>query len=288
MEIKLFASCQCRLSEAPMWNKKDNMLYWRGLDGEIFRKSMTTPHNVYEKFELGIGSIGSMVFTDTNAILLFGENGKIWKWTPYSTPTIYKDFNGSLFNDVLCDAKGRIYCGMLADNYFDMSKRGKYGSFWCLNEDENFICIDDKISATPNGIRINKEKNTLYFAVTDDGCVYAYDYNHETGALSNKRIFAEDCCPDGIAIDTEGNLWITDCRPHDSKLLCYNKNGHLLQQWILPVRRVLSVAFGGDDNSIIFIATAHEGAPKGEYDGGIFFMQTSTFGVEEYCYSLKK
>ena len=37
-EIKLFAACPCRLSESPMWNDQDKMLYWRGLDGEIFRK----------------------------------------------------------------------------------------------------------------------------------------------------------------------------------------------------------------------------------------------------------
>ena len=47
--------------------------------GEIFRKQMGTAPNVYECFDLGIGGMGSMVFTNTDTILVFGENGKIWK-----------------------------------------------------------------------------------------------------------------------------------------------------------------------------------------------------------------
>lgn len=281
-EIKLFASCVCRLSESPMWNKYDKRLYWRGLDGEIFRKKADGLPNNFEKFELGIGSIGSMVFTETEDILLFGDNGKIWKWKPYQSLDLYKDVGGSLFNDVLCDSKGRIYCGMLAENYFDQEHRGKYGSFWVWDSNGDFICLDNKISATPNGIRINKENDKLYFALTDDGCVYSYDYNVETGELSNRQIFAENCCPDGIAIDDDGNVWVTNCDPNDSKLICYSKEGVLLKEWNFPVRRITSVAFGGENNKTIFVTTAHEGLPKGTYDGGVFFMEADTSGVEEY------
>lgn len=284
--IELFASCGCRLSESPMWNDRDDALYWRGLDGEIFRKKMGTPPDEYQRFALGIGGIGSMVFTDTDVILLFGENGKIWKWIPHTPPVLYKDFGGALFNDVLCDAHGRVYCGMLAKNYFE-SNRGKHGSFWRLDPNGEWICIDDQIATTPNGIRINSQKDTLYFAITDDDCIYAYDYDQNTGKLSNRRVFANHCCPDGIAIDQSGNLWVTDCRPSNSRLLCYAKDGRLLDEWKLPVRRVISVAFGGADRTTLFITTAHEGAPKGQYDGGVFMMKTNVIGGEEYRFPLK-
>ena len=33
-------------------------------------------------------------------------------------------------NDVIVDKCGRIYCGMLAENYFDVEKRGKHGKFY--------------------------------------------------------------------------------------------------------------------------------------------------------------
>lgn len=285
-EIKLFACCKCQLSESPIWSDQDKMLYWRGLDGEVFRKTIGSAPNDYERFDLNIGGIGSIVLTNCNNFLLFGDNGRVWKWKPYSTPSLYKDFGGSLFNDVLCDSKNRIFCGMLADNYFVPDKKGKNGYFYLLNQKGEFVLIDDKISATPNGIRINAQNDTLYFALTDDNCVYAYDYDLDSGKLSNKRVFAEDCFPDGIAIDNDGNLWVTDCRPNDSKLICFSKDGKRLNEWRLPVRRVLSVAFGGEDRKTLFITTAHEGLPKGEFDGGVFYMQTQTCGAKEYKYTL--
>lgn len=287
-EIKLFAACQCRLSESPMWNDQDKMLYWRGLDGEIFRKKEKTAPNEYERFDLNIGSIGSIVFTQTDDILLFGDGGKVWKWKPYGKPFLYKDFGGSLFNDVLCDSKGRVYCGMLANNYFNQEKREKYGSFWRLEPNGDFICIDNKISATPNGIRINPQMDTLYFANTDDDCVYSYSYNVETGEIYNKKVFADNCCPDGIAVDKDGNVWVTDCKPNDSKLICFSKYGERIREWCLPVRRVISVAFGGEDSKTLFITTAHEGCPKGEYDGGVFYMRVKVAGAQEYRYHLSK
>lgn len=285
-EIKLFASCRCRLSESPMWNDRDETLYWRGLDGEIFRKKIDGDPNRYERFDLGIGSIGSMVFTDSDIILLFADHGRVWQWRPYDKPILYKEFGGSLFNDVLCDSEGRIYCGMLAENYFDGEKRGKNGSFWRWDRNGRFVCIEDKIRPTPNGIRINAEKDTLYFAVTDEGCVYAYDYDPKTGELSKKRKFAENCCPDGIAIDNEGNVWITNCDPSNSKLLCYTKEGICAGEWKFPVRRITSVAFGANDNKTLFITTAHEGQPEGEFDGGVFTMDVAVSGVKEYIKKL--
>lgn len=284
MKIELFASCKCRMSECPMWNDRDNMLYWRGLDGEIFRKSENSSPSEFERFDLGIGNIGSMVFTDTELIFLFGDDGKVWKWVPNYRPTLYKDFKGTLFNDVLCDSKGRIYCGMLAKNFFDPEKRGKHGSLWLLDLDGKFKCLEKKLSAIPNGIRINPQQNKLYFAITDDNCVYSYDYDKNTGKLSNRKIFAENCCPDGIAIDNDENLWVTDCRPGNSKLICFTKNGVRIGEWKFPVRRITSVAFGGHDKKTLFITTAHEGKPIGEYDGGVFMMRAEVEGAKEYRY----
>lgn len=73
--------------------------------------------NGYEVFELGIGLIGSMAFTEGDEMLLFGDAGKVWRWTPGGEPTLYRDFGGSLFNDCIVDPRGRIYCGMLANDY---------------------------------------------------------------------------------------------------------------------------------------------------------------------------
>lgn len=278
--IKLFADCHCELSESPMWNKKENLLYWRGFHGELYRKKINNDVNDFECFQLNIGNIGSMVFTDSDYMLLFADGGKIWRWKPYSEPVLHKDFKKTLFNDVIVDPQGRIYCGMLAEHFFEPDKIGKYGSLWLLYNND-FICLEDKTGNTPNGIRFSPQLDKLYFGVTDHDCVYVYDYDKTTGKLSNKKVFASGCFPDGIAMDINGNLWVTDCR-QGGPLLCYNPQGEVIDEIYFPVYRIISVAFGGKDNSTMFVTTSGGNSPKGNHDGGVFMIENIATGAEEF------
>lgn len=280
-EIKLFADCHCTLSESPMWNDAEQLMYWRGFEGELYRKAIGTPPDEYECFRLNVGLIGSMVFTDAGYMLLFCEKGKIWRWVPGEEPVLHRDFGMDLFNDVIVDPKGRIYCGMLAKDFFGPGPMGEHGSFWRLDPDGSFICLDKDIGTTPNGIRFSPDLTRLYFGVTDDDVIYVYDYDVETGELSNRRICANNCCPDGIAMDTDGNIWNTNCTP-GMPLQCITPNGEVIKEYDFPVRRVISVCFGGNDRSIMFITTAHEGEPRGEHDGGVFMIEGAAKGTEEY------
>ena len=285
-DFKVFADCKPYLSESPMWHKKQKMLYWRGLSGEIYRKGMTDSTTDFERFDLGIGGIGSMVFTDTDEILIFGDKGKIFRWVPYSAPILYKDLGGSLFNDCIADPKGRIFCGMLAENYFDYEKRGRYGKLLRIDTDGSVVTLLDRIGTTPNGIRFSPDFTKLYFAVTDDECIYEYDYDAETGDISGGRVFASGCCPDGIAVDEAGNVWNTYCLP-GRPLQVFSPCGELIREYFLPVRRVLSVAFGGEDGKTVFVTTAHENEPIGEHDGAVFYMKNDLCGGEEFEVTIK-
>ncbi|MBQ2891055.1 MAG: SMP-30/gluconolactonase/LRE family protein [Clostridia bacterium] len=280
-DVRLFADCHCELSESPMWNEKDKMLYWRGFHGELYRKRINNDVNDFECFQLNIGNIGSMVFTDSDYILLFADGGKIWKWKPYLEPILYKNFQKTLFNDVIADPKGRVYCGMLAENFFDRKRRGEYGSLWMLDNDRNLICLENDTGTVPNGIRFSPELDKLYFGVTDHDCVYVYDYEAETGKISNRKVFATNCCPDGMAMDVNGNLWVACCQP-GRPLLCYNPHGELTCEIYFPVHRIISVAFGGEDKSLMFVTTAHENQPEGDHDGGVFVVENTAVGADEF------
>lgn len=136
---------------------------------------------------------------------------------------------------------------MLAENFFDSNKRGKYGSLWRLDPDGKFINLINDIPPTPNGIRFSPDFKKLYFAVTDNGTIYEFDYDLDSGNISNKQIFATDCAPDGITIDSNGNLWNTYCY-FGKPVQVFNSQGRVIKEYYLPVFRVISVDFGGPDN----------------------------------------
>ncbi len=196
------------MTESPIWNKAQQCLYWRDFYGNIYRKGFGGAPSDFERFTPGIGGVESMAFTIDETMLLFGFDGTIWKWLPGEKPELYRKFGGSLFNDCLVDSRGRIFCGILADNYFDGEKRGKNGRLRRLDPNGSFNLLLDDLTPTPNGVRIFGDK--LYLAVTDSGCIYVFDYDAESGAISDRRVFAR-CSPDGITVDSAGNVWCASC-----------------------------------------------------------------------------
>jgi len=251
------------------------------MDGEIYRKPYNDDVKDFEVFELGIGLIGSMAFTEGDEMLLFGEAGKVWRWIPGEKPRLYRDFGGNLFNDCIVDPKGRIYCGMLAKDYFT-DHQGKYGSLWRWDPDGTFTCLFDDLSNTPNGIRFSPDFKKLYFALTNDWTIYEFDYDIESGDISNKRPFATNCLPDGITVDKAGRVSNAFCL-RGSPLQVYDPSGVLLEEYSLPVRRPISVAIGGPNNKSLFVTTGHDNEPVGDQDGCVFVMEIDAEGCDEFC-----
>src|SRR5690606_12809631 len=110
------------------------------------------------------------------------------------------------FNDGKCDAKGRFFAGTM-----DKGGSSPTGSLYCLNSD---MKVEKKLSdlTISNGLAWNMANDTMYFIDTPTRKVFAFDYNLETGEMTNQRAvitFPEELGnPDGMTIDTEDKLWI--------------------------------------------------------------------------------
>jgi len=63
-----------------------------------------------------------------------------------------------------------------------------------------------------NGLAFDADCSTLYFADSARRTVWRYDYDLETGTVSNKVahvvLARKDGLPDGLAVDGAGHLWI--------------------------------------------------------------------------------
>ena len=98
----------------------------------------------------------------------------------------------------------------------------------------------------------------MYYIDTFAGGVDVFDFELETGEVSNRRRLAsftpEDGIADGLAVDSEGHVWVAlfggGC------VRRYAPDGLLADRLELPVRQPTSVAFGGDDLGDLYITTA--------------------------------
>ena len=117
--------------------------------------------------------------------------------------------------------------------------------------------------------------------------IWAYDYDAESGSISNKRMFFklnedDEGVLDGCTIDTDGNLWAA---VHEgSRLLKISPEGKVIGQVKIPAWKATCPCFGGPDLDELFITTAGVGdgekAPEGSgAHGSLFRVKTAAKGL---------
>lgn len=90
----------------------------------------------------------------------------------------------------------------------------------------------------PNGQTWSKDDKLFYFTDTPDGAIYNFDFDSESGSISNKRIFRkfedEGTGPDGHAQDEDGNLWVAVWGSW--KVLRISPEGEVIAEVKVPTR----------------------------------------------------
>ena len=108
-----------------------------------------------------------------------------------------------------------------------------------------------------NGIVWSQDQRTMYYVDTGRNDVRAYDYDVDSGAISNERVTVTNGGSghfDGMTMD-EGMLWIAIFG--GSAVRRYHpESGELLATVDLPMSNVTSCAFGGRDLTDLYITSA--------------------------------
>ena len=127
---------------------------------------------------------------------------------------------------------------------------------WRLDPDLSVTRVEEGIICT-NGPCWSPDDRTFYVADTFVDEFWAYDYDIDTGTLSNKRVFADTRggvgVPDGSTVDAEGCLWNAELISGD--LVRYDPEGNVERKIGMPVRNITSVMFGGDRLDEIYVTS---------------------------------
>jgi sugar lactone lactonase YvrE/DNA-binding IclR family transcriptional regulator len=189
---------------------------------------------------------------------------------------------GNRFNDGKCDRRGRFWAGTLA-----IDTTPGHGSLYRLDPDGRCTCVESGFHVS-NGLGWSPDDRTFYF--TDSGAkrIYAYDFDIETGALANRRVFVEvpegSGAPDGMAVDAEGFVW--SAHWDGWCITRYDPQGRVDRVINLPVPRPTSCAFGGPDLTTLYVTSARirlsvQQLAEAPLSGSVFAIQTGVKGLPE-------
>ena len=186
------------------------------------------------------------------------------------------------FNDGAVDPQGRYWAGTMNDPL--IKPPTNEGVLFRLDADKSLHRVIENVTI-PNGIGWTFDGKHMYFTDSPTGNIFKYNFDSQTGNISDREIFfhlnkhdEEWPVPDGLAQDVEGNLWVALCGGW--KVLKIDKRGEILGEICLPTRLITCPAFVGTD---LYVTSAEENEPEKypdsvEFGGSLFKVNVGVEG----------
>lgn len=272
------------LGESPLWDPHRQLLYW--IDIEQARLFAFNPDLIeYESWSL----------PDKPGCIALHKNGGLIATLRKSFVTIelpngiVSSLNQALaqrqdvrFNDGKCDRQGRFWAGTA-----EIEEKLPLGGLYRLDKQGVAELVDEGFTVS-NGIGWNLKNTIMYFTDSPARIIYQYDFDAESGKISNRRPFirfAEDeGYPDGLTVDSEGYLWVAHW--DGWRVSRFSPEGKVDKVIEMPVQRPTSCCFGGKDMDILFVTSASrdlspEELAKGPQAGALFAIPMEVKGLPE-------
>ncbi len=270
------------LGEGPVWEEQLGELFWVDIEGRKLHRYRPSDGRA-QAYELD-QKIGCAVpAADGSWLVGLQEGFHRLDLATGRSELLAKTLDGALgnrMNDGKCDPHGRFWAGTISGS-------GKKDGYLYTLEADGTAAVKVSEVGCSNGLAWNAEGTVMYFIDSVDKVVFAFDYDRATGAIANRRTIIafseEDATPDGMSIDSAGNLWIAHWGAW--QLSCWNPNtGEKLVKVEVPARNVTSCAFGGANLDELYITTARIGNDEASLAeqplaGGVFRVKLDVNGL---------
>ncbi|PSL08410.1 sugar lactone lactonase YvrE [Haloactinopolyspora alba] len=248
----LAVTAAARLGEAPLWDAAAARLMWVDLlAGTVHAYD---PARDRDESVAVDGPVAALALLDGPGYLAAaGHEVGTLTWPDAVFTHIATVHGGVRTNDGGVDPAGRFLIGTMSD---EASDPGGAALFRVERGGARLVLDGATIS---NGLDWSPDGSVLYYVDTPLERVDAFDYDVGTGAVTNRRVFADLSAvpgrPDGLCVDADGGVWVAMARG-GAAVRRFDPSGSADHVVELPVPHATSVAFGGDSLRDLYVTTS--------------------------------
>ncbi|MEL6498407.1 MAG: SMP-30/gluconolactonase/LRE family protein [Planctomycetota bacterium] len=276
----LALACACVLGEGPVWH--EGYVCFVDIEGRAFLRFDPTTNEcrttrLPDRTGFAVPSAaGDWLVAQGSSLARFrpetGDLTRVLAVEPADGTT--------RLNDAKPDPTGRLFAGTM-----DLAATAGAGALYRVDSDRASCSrVVDDVTIS-NGLAWHEPTGTMYYIDTAAGGIDAFDWCAETGAIRSRRRVAavEGGVPDGMAIDSEGLLWVAIWG--GSRVARIDPaTGQEVARIRIPCSNVTSCCFGGAGLDRLWITTARVGLSDAELAeqpqaGGLFVADVGVIGA---------
>jgi len=273
MQITRLDLPKCQVGEGPVWDVAEQALYYI----DILEKRVM-------RWDPASGDLRGWDVPDMIGSMALRKNGGAVVALPNGVHTL--DFASGAV-EPLAMIKPASPDIQLADGKVDRKGRFVFGTshrraqeplggVYSLGANGAITQLDRDI-ILGNGPCWSPDDSTFYHADSMRHTIYAYDYDLETGGVSNKRVFFDASAygpiPDGATVDADGSLWTAICE--GGVVLQLSPEGEVMREIEMPTKLPASCMFFGPELDRLFVPSIDPsflGRKPEEADGACFVI----------------
>jgi sugar lactone lactonase YvrE len=243
------------LGEGPVWDEPRGRLLWVDINAGTVHAGQLEYGVVTPESEMRFNeTVGAVVCSADGDLLVVGAR-RVYRVLGPSRCAVHADLvpesKASRLNDAACDPEGRLLVGSMALD-------GRHGEE-CLYrlEDDGDVTVLDRDLTISNGLAWSPAGDVMYSVDTLPGVVWSRPYDPASGEWGDRAEVVRlehGGWPDGLCVDTDGNLWVAIWG--GGEVRSYTPSGERLATVSVPAPHVTSVVFVGPERDLLLITTA--------------------------------
>lgn len=279
------------LAEGPTWDHRNGTLYWCDITGKrLIARDWSSGAETIRTMPDVIGSFGLTTDPDVLVMALRDRVGLFHLGQETFKPLVsIEETNArTRLNDGKVGPDGAFWVGTMDDRPDRQPIAALYrvdASGTCARQVEG-VTVSNGLAWSPDG-------RTLYHADSRPGRIETWDFDPETGAISNRRLFAQmtndSGRPDGGTVDAQGHYWSAGVSA--GVVNRFAPDGTLVETLEMPVPRPTMPCFCGPDLDTLVITSLQ---PPGDTallsahpdSGAIFALTPGVRGLPGHLFRL--